>query len=177
MEFCGLKVQRATESDHVLDAVICTLGGLDYLNGDVISPDDLDLAPREGWVWVRNRQSKSEQICVMRVSECRVSPVYRDHDREVEKLGSAGTAICRECGHDFSVTVGGGFEFQIFFCEDCGYGNSLIHGQKMIPDLPDDPGCVGGCERCSGRLTRTALPRCSRCRSTDLAMELDVCVD
>jgi hypothetical protein len=42
-------------SDHALDAVLCTLAGLDFLAGDVLQPDDLDLAKREGWIWVPSR--------------------------------------------------------------------------------------------------------------------------
>ncbi len=93
-------------------------------------------------------------------------------------MGSAGSATCRECGHSFSIVIGGGFEFQMFFCEDCGYGNSILHGRQLIPDLPDDPGCVGHCGRCrGGRVTREASPRCFRCRSTNLEMELGTLVD
>jgi len=40
------------QSDHALDAVLCTVAGLDFLSGDVLQPNDLDLAKREGWIWV-----------------------------------------------------------------------------------------------------------------------------
>jgi len=43
------------QSDHALDAVLCTVAGLDFLAGDVLQPDDLDLAKREGWIWVPSR--------------------------------------------------------------------------------------------------------------------------
>ena len=43
------------QSDHALDAVLCTVAGLDFLAGDVLQPSDLDLAQREGWIWVRSR--------------------------------------------------------------------------------------------------------------------------
>ncbi len=48
---------RATDamiqSDHVLDAVLCALAGCDFLQGTVMLPDDLELARREGWIWVQ----------------------------------------------------------------------------------------------------------------------------
>lgn len=40
------------QSDHALDAALCTVAGLDFLAGDVLEPEDLDLAQREGWIWV-----------------------------------------------------------------------------------------------------------------------------
>jgi predicted nuclease with RNAse H fold len=44
---------NAIESDHVLDAVICTRAGADYANGLAVAPRDLPLAKREGWIWAR----------------------------------------------------------------------------------------------------------------------------
>lgn len=40
------------QNDHVLDAVLCALAGCDFLQGSVMAPDDLELAKREGWIWV-----------------------------------------------------------------------------------------------------------------------------
>ena len=40
------------QSDHALDAVLCTVAGLDFLAGDVLPPSDLDLAQRESSIWV-----------------------------------------------------------------------------------------------------------------------------
>ena len=40
------------QSDHALDAVLCVSAGLDFLSGNVLRPDDLNLAKREGWIWV-----------------------------------------------------------------------------------------------------------------------------
>jgi len=42
-----------TNSD-ALDAVVCVLAGADFLRGDVIVPTDLDVARKEGWIWVRS---------------------------------------------------------------------------------------------------------------------------
>ena len=41
------------QTDHALDAVLCVCAGLDFLARDVLRPDDLNLAKREGWIWVR----------------------------------------------------------------------------------------------------------------------------
>jgi hypothetical protein len=57
IEVGDLEIETAIESDHVLDALICTLAGVDYINGNVITPSDLDLAKREGWIWVKNDRS------------------------------------------------------------------------------------------------------------------------
>ena len=35
----------------VLDSAACILAGLDFLNGNVLFPEDPDLAAREGWIW------------------------------------------------------------------------------------------------------------------------------
>lgn len=43
------------QSDHALDAVLCTIAGLDFLAGHVLQPSDLELAKREGWIWVPSR--------------------------------------------------------------------------------------------------------------------------
>ncbi|MDF1521531.1 MAG: DUF429 domain-containing protein [Trueperaceae bacterium] len=35
------------------DAIVCVLAGADFLAGAARGPDDLELARREGWIWVR----------------------------------------------------------------------------------------------------------------------------
>lgn len=35
-----------------LDAVVCVLAGKDFLDGRTLPPQDLDVARREGWIWV-----------------------------------------------------------------------------------------------------------------------------
>lgn len=39
--------------DHCLDAAICVLAGKDFLEGHCDPPDNLELAKKEGWIWVR----------------------------------------------------------------------------------------------------------------------------
>jgi predicted RNase H-like nuclease len=41
------------ENDHALDAVVCVLAGVDFLRGAVIRPTDIQVAKKEGWIWVR----------------------------------------------------------------------------------------------------------------------------
>ena len=50
----------AVSVDHVLDAVICCVAAADYIQGDVIEPEDATLAQREGWIWVRPAASRVE---------------------------------------------------------------------------------------------------------------------
>ena len=46
-----------TRTDHALDAALCVCAGLDFLAGDAVPPEDLSLAKREGWIWVRPRRA------------------------------------------------------------------------------------------------------------------------
>ena len=39
-------------SADALDAAICVLAGVDFLEGRVFPPRDVDVARREGWIWV-----------------------------------------------------------------------------------------------------------------------------
>jgi hypothetical protein len=39
-------------SDDEVDALVCTLAGVDFLRGRAAPPPDLSLAEREGWIWV-----------------------------------------------------------------------------------------------------------------------------
>ena len=40
-------------SDHAFDAALCLLSGLDFLMGEVVSPEDRTRAETEGWIWFR----------------------------------------------------------------------------------------------------------------------------
>ena len=42
-------------TDHALDAVLCLVAALDYVNGEVVQPPsaELDRVRQEGWIWFR----------------------------------------------------------------------------------------------------------------------------
>jgi hypothetical protein len=40
-------------NNDVLDAALCVLAGVDFLRGEALKPTDLELARKEGWIWVR----------------------------------------------------------------------------------------------------------------------------
>jgi hypothetical protein len=40
-------------NDDALDAVLCVLAGADFLRDEAFRPPDLELARKEGWIWVR----------------------------------------------------------------------------------------------------------------------------
>jgi len=52
MTFDAPVTEAMIQSDHMLDAVLCALAGCDFLQGSVMVPEDLELAQREGWIWV-----------------------------------------------------------------------------------------------------------------------------
>jgi hypothetical protein len=41
------------ENDDALDAALCVLAGLDFLRGQAMAPKELELARKEGWIWIR----------------------------------------------------------------------------------------------------------------------------
>lgn len=42
------------ENNHdALDAAVCVLAGIDFLSGAACEPTDLDVAKKEGWIWLR----------------------------------------------------------------------------------------------------------------------------
>jgi hypothetical protein len=45
-------MERSTDA---LDAGLCVLAGFDFLRGEAYAPQDLELALREGWIWVRQK--------------------------------------------------------------------------------------------------------------------------
>jgi hypothetical protein len=38
---------------NVLDAALCVLAGVEFLKGEAVKPESLDIAKREGWIWTR----------------------------------------------------------------------------------------------------------------------------
>jgi len=47
---------QEVRNEHVLDAVLCCLAALDFLEGKTIAPaaDHVEKARKEGWIWVRD---------------------------------------------------------------------------------------------------------------------------
>jgi predicted RNase H-like nuclease len=54
-------VEVATARDHGFDAVVAAVGGVDFLRGNCEGPipGEMELARREGWIWVRRRDVSS----------------------------------------------------------------------------------------------------------------------
>jgi predicted nuclease with RNAse H fold len=50
-------VEVPTQSD-VRDAVVCAVAGADFLMDRVIRPRNMELAKKEGWIWVREQTGK-----------------------------------------------------------------------------------------------------------------------
>jgi hypothetical protein len=44
---------KLLENADVLDATICILAGVDFIKGNVMFPQDMKLAKKEGWIWVK----------------------------------------------------------------------------------------------------------------------------
>lgn len=51
----------ATSADLV-DAGVCLLAGMDFLQGETHGPRDPELAQREGWIWVSKRRAPVQRI-------------------------------------------------------------------------------------------------------------------
>ena len=47
-----LEISTLEVNADVLDAVVCILAGVDFLNSNVFFPDDHEVAKKEGWIWV-----------------------------------------------------------------------------------------------------------------------------
>lgn len=56
-----IKVPKDTElllnNADALDSAICLLSAKDFIEGNAYYPDQLDLARKEGWIWIRNIHS------------------------------------------------------------------------------------------------------------------------
>jgi predicted RNase H-like nuclease len=49
------------ENDDALDAAVCALAAADFLRGECIQPTDIELAHKEGWIWVRRPVSGGKE--------------------------------------------------------------------------------------------------------------------
>jgi hypothetical protein len=47
----SIDTTRIEQNDDALDAVLCVLAGVDFLEGKVFQPRDLGTARKEGWIW------------------------------------------------------------------------------------------------------------------------------
>lgn len=61
MELPADTAQMKNNAD-VLDAVVCLLAAKDFLDGRAMEPVDLDLAVREGWIWVAPLEPGSQRV-------------------------------------------------------------------------------------------------------------------
>jgi len=48
-------VDALSIGEHALDAVLCVVTGLDFLAGDCYEPEEVSVARREGWIWVKRQ--------------------------------------------------------------------------------------------------------------------------
>jgi predicted RNase H-like nuclease len=52
---CAAECAAVVASPHLIDAAICALAGVDFLEGYAVPPEDHALAEQEGWIWARPR--------------------------------------------------------------------------------------------------------------------------
>ena len=45
--------EKAVANDDAFDAALCCVAAADFLSGNVFEPTNIDLARKEGWIWVR----------------------------------------------------------------------------------------------------------------------------
>jgi hypothetical protein len=53
LEEWGEHRATALETDHALDAVICLLAGLHFLQEGCYEPENVEISRQEGWIWVK----------------------------------------------------------------------------------------------------------------------------
>jgi predicted RNase H-like nuclease len=60
-ENIDFKVEQSLlkKNADALDAAVCVLAGADFLRGECIKPIDIELAKKEGWIWVRKSSHDS----------------------------------------------------------------------------------------------------------------------
>ena len=47
--------QACIDSDHCLDAMLCVVTAIDFLNGDCVSSQNQQVLNREGWIWFKDQ--------------------------------------------------------------------------------------------------------------------------
>ncbi len=74
-------------------------------------------------------------------------------------MGQRYDVIC-ECGHRFNISVGGGFVFDLLYCDRCGAEKVVKLEGRDGEAKPFDPKC-----KCGGQFSEDAMPRCPECGS------------
>ena len=103
-------------------------------------------------------------------------------------MGASYEAVCRACGHTFSARLGGGWNFILVRCTECGRSKTHDKDAHNEPDKgasgpasaanqrANHP-AAGRCQ-CGGEYTEDAPVRCPRCKSTDIEIgEPDILYD
>lgn len=74
-------------------------------------------------------------------------------------MGIQYQATCKNCGKEFTANIGGGFRFELLYCNTCGKEKS-IDIEKFQEDR------IYPC-RCGGIFRPDAKPPCPKCKSKD----------
>ena len=75
-------------------------------------------------------------------------------------MGSLYQARCLSCSKDFELSEGGGFQFELLRCDQCGETQSVKRND-------DEPSPTAKCP-CGGSFTVNAAARCPNCKSTNV---------
>ncbi|TFH27974.1 MAG: hypothetical protein E4G98_05680 [Promethearchaeota archaeon] len=76
-------------------------------------------------------------------------------------MGTVHQAKCRDCGHVFKFSEGGGFKFAIINCNSCHLAISVSWEVKRRQNTH------GKCS-CGGTYSNEAKPRCEKCESANI---------
>ena len=50
--------EQMRANEHIRDAVVCVLAAADFVKGEAVPPENMKLAKKEGWIWVKNLDEK-----------------------------------------------------------------------------------------------------------------------
>jgi hypothetical protein len=84
---------KMLNSADALDAVVCLLAAKDFLDGSAMAPEDLDLAHREGWIWVARPKERRLANPPVSVSRELVGPSTQSIRTEVTSPASDSTVV------------------------------------------------------------------------------------
>jgi rRNA maturation endonuclease Nob1 len=80
-------------------------------------------------------------------------------------MGEIFRVVCQQCGRDFEIEDGGGFFYEVLYCETCGRKRTVERNVSDEESLLIER--AGPC-RCGGVFSLKAKPRCLKCGSDDL---------